>query len=257
MKKIEIYCWIGLLCFLAIAGCRPSNTKENASTTTGQLALPADIISAEEAKEVIAKYIQESDDYQKLYTVGSLQFDSRVSDISWGDPILVRILPDGTIYLETSYYYVLTGILSDGQVLAAQTVNAQTGKRMEGALFTSETADVIRMATPTEAISYSRSLLSGDLVYSAVYYFDGTPQTTNKIFSWKYLIETQPKARSLNGNTGIYIDPWIQNFRNNNSLTNKNAFFSRINYFHRAFVMDNTIGEKGITRSLSVYKPLD
>ena len=92
------------------------------------------LISADEAKEIVAKEFEESDYHQQYYVVMSDKFDDRVYEISWGEPVLVRVIPDGKLYSEESYYYLLTGILPTGQVLATQTVDAVTGKMLTGSL---------------------------------------------------------------------------------------------------------------------------
>ena len=62
-------------------------------------ALPdKNIISENEAKEIVAKEIAESDYYQQYYVLDSEKFDNRVYDITWGETILVNVVPDGKIF---------------------------------------------------------------------------------------------------------------------------------------------------------------
>ena len=137
------------------------------------------LISADEAKEIVAKEFEESDYHQQYYVVTSDKFDDRVYEISWGEPVLVRVIPDGKLYSEESYYYLLTGIMPTGQVLATQTVDAVTGKMLTGSLLIGDESDVLKLVPPAECIEYCTRLGFDSKNAEAVFYYDGTVSTSN------------------------------------------------------------------------------
>lgn len=109
-------------------------------------ALPdKNIISENEAKEIVAKEIAESDYYQQYYVLDSEKFDNRVYDITWGETILVNVVPDGKIFKKETKYYILNGTLPSGQVLAAQTVDAYTGELLDGVSLLEEGSDELKI----------------------------------------------------------------------------------------------------------------
>ncbi|MFA6856827.1 MAG: hypothetical protein WCR31_06420 [Treponema sp.] len=101
------------------------------------------------------EYISESDYYQQYYVTTSKDYDERVVDITWGDTVLVTAIADGRMYQNEKKYYLLTGVLPDGQVLSAQTVDAETGKLMDGALLVDKESDILRLASASQCSDYA------------------------------------------------------------------------------------------------------
>ncbi|MBQ6781825.1 MAG: hypothetical protein IJP62_11455 [Treponema sp.] len=226
-------------------------------------------ISEKDAKEIVAREIAESDYYQQFYVVSSEKYDERVTDITWGDVVLVSVIPDGRFFEEETKYYLLTGVLSNGQVLVAQTVNAFTGELMDGVLLASEDSDRLALASVNSVSNYvSRTGYSPEFL-EAVYYFDGTPFTIDTIFSWKYCVNTEDKRSIYDDRTKIndciFIDPWVRLGENdsNSELQISNAFFSKFSFNHRAYRIGNvtadstcrTLSSDGGRRNL--FEPID
>lgn len=216
----------------------------------------SEYISEKQAKEIVAKEVSESDYYQQFYVLSSEKFDERVSDISWGESVLVSVIPDGKFFKEAEKYYLLTGVLSDGQVLVAQTVNAKTGELMDGVLLNDENSDILSLASKTQATDYAARMGYSAENIEAVYYFDGTSYTIDPIFSWRYCINTKNNRSVCENieeiNDYIFVDPWIQSNEKNekNLLTASNAFFSKFNINHRAYCMKKIENSKS-ARNLS------
>ena len=202
-------------------------------------------VTEEEAKEIVAKDIMESAYYQKYYVTTSEKFDKRVYDITWGKTILVTIIPDGKRYTEEGKYYVLTGVLSSGQVLAAQTVDAYTGKLMTGSILVDENARKIVLISDEEAKDYVARYGYNSNNVEIVYYFDDDlPYVPNKIYCWKYCINTK-NNRSIMDNSSklgdfIFIDPWLDMERMNEKkeVLSTNAYFSQFKINHRAYKVE-------------------
>ena len=202
-------------------------------------------ITEEEAKEIVAKDIMESAYYQKYYVTTSEKFDKRVYDITWGKTILVTIIPDGKRYTEEGKYYVLTGVLPSGQVLAAQTVDAYTGKLMTGSILVDENARKIVLISDEEAKDYAARYGYNSNNVEIVYYFDDDlPYVPNKIYCWKYCINTK-NNRSIMDNSSklgdfIFIDPWLDMERMNEKkeVLSTNTYFSQFKINHRAYKVE-------------------
>jgi hypothetical protein len=202
-------------------------------------------ITEEEAKEIVAKDIIESAYYQKYYVTTSEKFDKRVYDITWGKTILVTIIPDGKRYTEEGKYYVLTGVLPSGQVLAAQTVDAYTGKLMTGSILVDENARKIVLISDEEAKDYAARYGYNSNNVEIVYYFDDDlPYVPNKIYCWKYCINTK-NNRSIMDNSSkigdfIFIDPWLDMERmdEKKEVLSTNAYFSQFKINHRAYKVE-------------------
>ncbi|MCK9170484.1 MAG: hypothetical protein M0P01_08730 [Treponema sp.] len=182
-----------------------SNSMKSSSSGNG-------IISEDEAKKIVAKDIAESDYYQQYYVTTSKKYDERVAGITWGNTVLVTVIPDGRMYQSGKKYYLLTGVLPDGQVLAAQTVDAQTGQLEEGALLIDKESDILRLASASQCSDYAARMGYAAKNIEAVFYFDGTIETEDQIYSWKYCINTK-NNRSLQDGASVsdcvFIDPWI------------------------------------------------
>ena len=202
-------------------------------------------ITEEEAKEIVAKHIMESAYYQRYYVLSSPDFDKRVYDITWGKTILVTIIPDGKMYKEEGKYYVLTGVLPSGQVLAAQTVDAYTGKLMTGSILVDENARKIVLISDEEAKDYAARYGYNSNNVEIVYYFDDDlPYVPNKIYCWKYCINTK-NDRSIMDNSSklgdfIFIDPWLDMERMNEKkeVLSTNTYFSQFKINHRAYKVE-------------------
>lgn len=223
---------ITILCIAVLQFVSCSNQIKNVNTS---------LISADDAKEIVAKEFSESDYYQKYYVVTSDKFDDRVYKISWGEPVLVRVIPDGKLYNEETYYYLLTGILPNGQVLVTQTVDAISGKLLLGSLLIGEEADVLKLASSSKCIEYCNKLGFDAKNAEAVFYYDGTINTSNIIYSWKYCLNTSTSRSLLDSDdisSFVFIDPW-QNIEKSNgdSLSNTDAYFSKFSFNHRAYSM--------------------
>lgn len=238
------------------------------SCTNSSKVLPNEkCISEKTAKEIVAKEISESDYYQQYYVTTSDKFDDRVLDITWGDTVLVSAIPDGRFFTKEEKYYILTGVLPDGQVLAAQTVNAHTGELMDGALLINENSDVLRIATESQASEYAAGMGYPAEYIEAVFYYDGTVYTSDPIFSWKYCINTKNNRSIYDDSTKLaaclFIDPWVNMGENkeNRELSKCNTFFSKADINHRLFVITDT--EDGTYRSLcktkkrNIFIPVD
>lgn len=226
-------------------------------------------ISERQAKEIVSKAISESDYYQQFYILDSEHFDERVYDISWGETVLVSIIPDGRFFKEYGKYYLFTGVLSNGRVLIAQTVNAKTGELMDGVLLNDENSDVLTLASKNQTSAYAARMGYSQENIEAIYYFDGTPYTIDPIFCWKYCINPKSNRSVCDNmpkiNDYIFIDPWIQqtDAKNDQTMTSSNAFFSKFKINHRAYQIDNSSGEDA-ARSVSKrnmntmkFKPID
>lgn len=218
------------------------------------------IISENEAKE-----IAESDYYQQYYVLDSEKFDNRVYDITWGETILVNVVPDGKIFKKETKYYILNGTLPSGQVLAAQTVDAYTGELLDGVSLLKNGSDELKIISKDEAEDYMSRLAYNTKNIEVVYYYDGTGYTIDPIFCWKYCINTK-SSRSVFNNTSklsdfIFIDPW-QNLKDKSiDVSNKNSFFSKFNYNHRAYRISSTVENENY-RSLNSknninFEPVD
>ena len=219
------------------------------------------LISADEAKEIVAKEFEESDYHQQYYVVTSDKFDDRVYDISWGEPVLVRVIPDGKLYSEESYYYLLTGILPTGQVLATQTVDAVTGKMLTGSLLIGDESDVLKLAPPAECIEYCARLGFDSKNAEAVFYYDGTVSTSNIIYSWKYCVGSSDSRSLLDSDDAsgfVFVDPW-QNIEKSNgdSISNTDAYFSKFNINHRAYKIKSCGKNRSAADSDSKFEPVD
>ena len=202
-------------------------------------------ITEEEAKEIVAKDIMESAYYQKYYVTTSEKFDKRVYDITWGKTILVTIIPDGKMYKEEGKYYVLTGVLPSGQVLAAQTVDAYTGKLMTGSILVDENARKIVLISDEEAKDYAARYGYNSNNVEVVYYFDDDlPYVPNKIYCWKYCINTKNDRSIMDDSSKlgdfIFIDPWLDMERMNEKkeVLSTNAYFSQFKINHRAYKVE-------------------
>lgn len=218
------------------------------------------IISEEKAKEIVANDIIESEYYQQYYVKSSPKFDERVMDITWGKTILITIIPDGKLYKSIDKYYLITGILPDGQVLAAQTVNAYTGKLMDGAILTDKEADILRIATEEECSRYLSDNNYSVKNMEAIFHYDGTFFSVDPIYSWKYCVNIN-NSRSLNSKISnledyIFIDPWInKNVIKSNELNKYNGYFSKLNYNHRLYKLENTLSlDRNFTEEFSSVK---
>ena len=201
-------------------------------------------ITEEEAKEIVAKDIMESAYYQKYYVTTSEKFDKRVYDITWGKTILVTIVPDGKMYKEEGKYYVLTGVLPSGQVLAVQTVDAYTGKLKDSAILLHENARKLLIISEEDSKNYARNCGYTSDYVEAVYYLDGTSETIDPIYCWKYCINTK-NNRSIMDNSSklgdfIFIDPWLDMERMNEKkeVLSTNTYFSQFKINHRAYKVE-------------------
>ena len=202
-------------------------------------------ITEEEAKEIVAKDIMESAYYQKYYVTTSEKFDKRVYDITWGKTILVTIIPDGKRYTEEGKYYVLTGVLPSGQVLAVQTVDAYTGKLMTGSILVDENARKIVLISDEEAKDYAARYGYNSNNVEIVYYFDDDlPYVPNKIYCWKYCINTKNNRSIMDDSSKlgdfVFIDPWLDMERMNEKkeVLSTNAYFSQFKINHRAYKVE-------------------
>ena len=201
-------------------------------------------ITEEEAKEIVAKDIMESAYYQRYYVLSSPDFDKRVYDITWGKTILVTIIPDGKMYKEEGKYYVLTGVLSSGQVLAVQTVDAYTGKLNDSAILLHESARKLLIISEEESKNYVRNCGYISDYVEAVYYFDGTSETIDPIYCWKYCINTKNNKSIMDNSSKlgdfIFIDPWLDMERMNEKkeVLSTNAYFSQFKINHRAYKVE-------------------
>ena len=187
----------------------------------------------------------ESAYYQKYYVTTSEKFDKRVYDITWGKTILVTIIPDGKRYTEEGKYYVLTGVLPSGQVLAAQTVDAYTGKLMTGSILVDENARKIVLISDEEAKDYAARYGYNSNNVEIVYYFDDDlPYVPNKIYCWKYCINTKNNKSIMDNSSKlgdfIFIDPWLDMERMNEKkeVLSTNAYFSQFKINHRAYKVE-------------------
>ena len=201
-------------------------------------------ITEEEAKEIVAKYIMESAYYQKYYVTTSEKFDKRVYDITWGKTILVTIIPDGKRYTEEGKYYVLTGVLPSGQVLAVQTVDAYTGKLKDSAILLHENARKLLIISEEDSKNYARNCGYISDYVEAVYYFDGTSETIDPIYCWKYCINTKNNRSIMDKSSKlgnfIFVDPWLDMERMNEKkeVLSTNAYFSQFKINHRAYKVE-------------------
>lgn len=218
------------------------------------------IISENEAKEIVAKEIAESDYYQQYYVLDSEKFDNRVYDITWGETILVNVVPDGKIFKKETKYYILNGTLPSGQVLAAQTVDAYTGELLDGVSLLEEGSDELKIISKDEAENYMSRLAYNTKNIEVVYYYDGTGYTIDPIFCWKYCINTK-SSRSLFNNTSklsdfVFIDPWQSLKDKSIDISNENSFFSKFNYNHRAYRISSSVENENY-RSLNSKKNIN
>ncbi len=208
-----------------------------------------ELLSKEEVMQIVAEHVMKSAYLQDYYVIGSENYDSRVESISWGEPILVDVIADGRKYTKNTKYYLLTGVLPDGQIMAAQTINAYSGYLMDGAYFIDEDSDKLLIAEKDDFVDYanSRGLTVFDI--EPVFYCDGTIQTQNTVFSWRYHLIGDKTSRALDGELSgenYFIDPWINLSKNTSDLRNDNGFFSRVNYNHRLFKLVKDNGERSV-----------
>lgn len=238
MKKIIVFILL-LLVFNFLNSC----VSKQPVKKTGEL------LSKEEAMQIVAEHVMKSAYLQDYYVIGSENYDPRVESISWGEPILIDVIADGRKYTKNTKYYLLTGVLPDGQIMAAQTINAYTGSLMDGAYFIDEDSDKLLIAEKDDFVDYanSRGLTVFDI--EPVFYCDGTIQTQNTVFSWRYHLIGDKTGRALDGNLSgenYFIDPWVNLSKNTSDLRNDNGFFSRVNYNHRLFKLVKDNGERSV-----------
>ena len=240
------------LFFCFILGC---DSKNIAKSHNGEL------LSEQEAMNIVANFIRNSEYLSDYYLKDSDKYDSRVEELSWGEPILIDVIADGVKYQKNTKYYLLTGVLPNGQVLIAQTINAYTGALMDGAIFVDENSDKLVIAKKSACLNYaaSRNLSATDIC--PVFYCDGSIQTQNTIFSWKYLLVNEENSRAISeglAGENNYIDPWVNMSKNTLELRNDNAFFSRVNYNHRLYkLIKDSDTRKLEENEREIFIPLD
>ena len=218
-------------------------------------------ITEEFAKEVVAKDIMESDYYQQFYVLSSPKFDERVYDITWGETVFISVLPDGKLHKEKKFYYLITGVMPDGQVLGIQTVNAITGELENGALLLNSNSNKMYMATQKQCSEYASSLgyITNDL--EAIFYYDGSIESFDPIYSWKYCINTKNSRSVLdadNFDNYVFIDPWINaTFSDDLTLRSDNVTLSRVGFNHRAFVLNKEVNSRNTNSNATTFIPID
>lgn len=227
-----------LLAFICVSCGKDVNIQSAPNTPS--------LISIEEAQNIVAENLATTEYYSQYYLLDSPNFDERVREITWGPVKLIRIIPDGKIYKEEMYYYLLAGVLSDGRMLAANTVNAVTGKILSGQLWVNERADYIKMASEEQAVEYvsqKSGMLSDDLRVSRVY-FD-QPFSESLILSWKYLVEVfddELGARGVESDAYYLVDPYLIGESETMVLKNDNGFLAKFGKLNRLFkYSDNKI----------------
>lgn len=246
MKKFSLF--FVTLCFFACNNSEKEITKFS-------------FITEECAKEIVAKDIMESDYYQQYYVLSSPKFDERVYDITWGETVFVSVLPDGKMYKDKKFYYLITGVMPDGQVLGMQTVNAVTGELENGALLLDSNSNKMYMATQKQCSEYASSLGYKSQDLEAIFYYDGTIESFDPIYSWKYCVNTKNSRSVLDSDTFdnyIFIDPWINaTFSDDLSLRSDNVTLSRIGFNHRAFVLNTGINSGNSNSNNVTFTPID
>ncbi|MBP3450517.1 MAG: hypothetical protein J6K22_08660 [Spirochaetaceae bacterium] len=249
MKKFSLFLlFLVTICFMA---CNNSE-KEIAKLS---------FITEEFAKEVVAKDIMESDYYQQFYVLSSPKFDERVYDITWGETVFISVLPDGKLHKEKKFYYLITGVMPDGQVLGIQTVNAITGELENGALLLNSNSNKMYMATQKQCSEYASSLgyITNDL--EAIFYYDGSIESFDPIYSWKYCINTKNSRSVLdadNFDNYVFIDPWINaTFSDDLTLRSDNVTLSRVGFNHRAFVLNKEVNSRNTNSNATTFIPID
>lgn len=246
MKKFSLF--FVTLCFFACNNSEKEITKFS-------------FITEECAKEIVAKDIMESDYYQQYYVLSSPKFDERVYDITWGETVFVSVLPDGKMYKDKKFYYLITGVMPDGQVLGMQTVNAVTGELENGALLLDSNSNKMYMATQKQCSEYASSLGYKAQDLEAIFYYDGTIESFDPIYSWKYCVNTKNSRSVLDSDTFdnyIFIDPWINaTFSDDLSLRSDNVTLSRIGFNHRAFVLNTGINSRNSNSNNVTFTPID
>ena len=142
------FCILLLSCLLLLS-CNNFSNKKNSTN---------DYLSVENIKEIVAKEIMESEYYQQFYVIDSPKYDERVKDVTWGEIFLVEDMSVEKQNYEKKDYYLVSGVLSNGQVVALETIDARTGKFREGANLLSKKADQLVIMSPNECKNYLQSL---------------------------------------------------------------------------------------------------
>ncbi len=244
-----------LLFCLIFLSCHSVNNKKSTIN---------DYISVESVKEIVSKEIMESEYYQQFYVIDSPKYDERVKDVTWGDVFLVEDISAGEHNNGNMDYYLVSGVLPSGQVVALATIDAKTGKFREGANLLSEKSDKLVIMTPNECKNYLQTQGYEVNDIYPVYYNDGTVENSSLVYSWKYCASESnscsKSARDLKISECIFVDPWINVGieSDEKSISNKNAYFSKFNYNHRLYKLEtNEVYVRNLKNTSAKFIPLD
>jgi len=244
MKKMLVI--LTVLAFFMIC-CVPSDIQDP------QLNRSNKILSIQEVKGIVSKHIIENEYYQKFYSVDSTEFDPRVREISMLDPILVRNLSPSSAV--PGDYYIVNGTLLDGQLLAAEAIDAVSGSFIEGKVWINDVDT--RIATENELLAYARQI-DPDSKYDSltpVFLYDESVYSVSPLLSWKYSTSSPANSRSLDVEA-LLLDPFVKGYRALNGVSGKNANMSTIGFYHRAFKISGEIA-RTITSGNRKLVPID
>lgn len=188
------------------------------------------------------------------------KLDERGDSISCGDTVLINVIPDGIRYKKEWSYYLVISVFPNKQLLL-QAIDSVSGKIIQKALRNNKNSSTLKLASKKLCDEYLSRIGLSEKNTEAVYYYDGSINTDNLIYSWKYCINTNESKRLMEVASlkdCVFLDPWVISESNaDEKLTVDNAFFSKMGYKHRIYKINSDKNFKSLAIYHNIFEPID